>query len=383
VNAMTHPRDSHPDSDQVHRAQASAPDRQAPSNAHPGDFIGRANEGPVDHSRLQVFDLPKQFLDWVHRKAPPPEGPRGRGRGSPAAGSGVAAVRPNAPERLPDATRPSTPERAPGRGAVSRASPSSPRPPSPPPSSPRPPFSSLPPTPPPLPRASRIPRRVAKPAQVGSRRAWALLSSVDHWARAHGTPRRVQVVAAAIGAGVLILLSWRHLDSGRGTPFGSGDGGFAPVPSAAAQAVTMGAGDEGATPGAAVSVAQAVTGAPGVPVTSGVPGFAVPSSVPALPAQSGITSAPRALAPGEDEAIVDMDESEPPGAVENPAPSDRALPVLHPALENHDFTEGSTKKWAQGSHPSSRLAEASVGSAPGSASASGKRPRKTFLVQAK
>ena len=195
---MTHPRKPPPNPETENMAHPQpVNDPLAPENVPDIEFIDMASNKPVDPTRFQVFELPRQFLEWVLSKEPPHLDP--------------ADMRDSAPHGLPidrdRLTRPN--ERVIDCEPV-------------------PEFESTPVSPSSQPRISRPARRASSPPSVVVRqpdanptiptRVRRPTSLLTYLALTGKLPRRVVfLLGAVIGCLLLFLIMlWRHMDSSGG-----------------------------------------------------------------------------------------------------------------------------------------------------------------------
>jgi hypothetical protein len=311
---MTHPRTpTDPGKDNVVPAPP-AQDPLAPSNVPQGDFIDVATNEPVDPARLQVFEVPKQFLDWVLRKEPPPLDPenlkdsgphavRSKESVPPARPPANTAATPNTNTNTNAAASADTKVNGPARAAASSPLPASTRnsrssrdkdtvPEFKPEKTPvtavpvstgNPPSAAVSHPPRPVP-PTKAPASF-NPTKTASMRVRPPLSDLDRWALTGRIPMRIKVAVAA-GLGLLILLLWWHLDSGSDTRAEAGEG--TPAPGTAEE----------------VAAAAAPRAAP-VPSSEAI---AAPGLTPGASVAAQASIAPASPAPSDNEAIVDIDE---------------------------------------------------------------------------
>ncbi len=161
---MTHPRNPQPDlvNDTMahsHPAQSPPPSKDIPK----GEFIDVASNEPVDPARLQVFRMPQQFLDWVLASDPPHLDPDDLKDTAPhglQVNRNKLATQVNLPEPPTDPSQDTT-------------------------------------------------------ATIRVRRPTSLLSQ---WALTGKAPKRIKIVFAAIFAALILILAWKHLETGKGLP---------------------------------------------------------------------------------------------------------------------------------------------------------------------
>ena len=167
-------------------------DPLAPENVPNVEFIDISSNKPVDPTRYQIFQLPHQFLEWVLSKEPPrldPENLKDTApRGMPVhpkklVPNVVVPIAEPATDALPESSRRLLPD-----SRIEAHEPVSP------------------------PRATTAGEQVT--TVMTARRPVGVLT---RWALSGKMPRRVKAATAATAATVaclLLILLWRHVDSG-------------------------------------------------------------------------------------------------------------------------------------------------------------------------
>ncbi len=188
---MAHPRKPPTNSENDNMANPQpANDPLAPENIPKGDFIDIASNKPVDPTRFQVFELPRQFLEWVLAKEPPHLDLEDlkdiAPRGLPVDRSKLVPRTDPAPEPECEYTPRST-----GSLRIAIA----PRASNPPPS---------------------VEFRQEDTNATVAMRVRRPTSLLTYWALTGKVPRRVKLAFAAVFGILILILAWKHLDTSKG-----------------------------------------------------------------------------------------------------------------------------------------------------------------------
>ena len=148
-----------------------------------GDFIDVASNRPVDPTRLQVFQIPKQFLDWVRSKEPPHLDPEYLKESSPQG----LPVGPRKQKTIPEPVSEFTPRSI---AAIAR---------------PKAAATTGPST---TVHVALEPALTTAAMKVRGPVTW-----LHRWALTGRTPKRVKLSLAAIVGILLLIVLWRHVES--------------------------------------------------------------------------------------------------------------------------------------------------------------------------